>query len=236
MKLERTKHGWTVLRGGEHLGRVRLTENPYHRTNAYLRFFLSEYDPALAPALFAAIRQAVGKPLQVMTGSTNRELTDFLVAGGFSLARRCFEVTAAPSDCALLPDWEELLTCAPEDGEYDECCSLMYDHYQATHKAINPLTAGESVFRAVLPQEVFFDRRGGEITALAFVEGQEIAFVWGRTEEEFLPFASALLRTLFARGGAVSFECDDCDGPALWLCALVGAPEDGESFDTYLYK
>ena len=236
MKLERTAHGWTVLRRGEPLGRVRLTENPYHRTNAYLRFFLSEYDHALAPALFAEIRQAAGKPLQVMTESADRALTEFLVAGGFSLARRCFEVTASPADCGVLPDWEELLTCTPEDGEYDDCCRILYDHYQATHAAINPFTGEESTFRSALPTEVFFDRRGGEITALAFVEGQEIAYVWGRTEEEFLPFASALLRTLFARGGAVSFECDDCDGPALWLRALAGAPEDGESFNTYLYK
>ena len=235
MTLERTKHGWTVLRGGEYLGRVRAEENPYHRTNTYLRFFLSEYDHTLAPAIFAAIRQDTEKPLQVMTPSGNRALTEFLAAGGFRLARRCFEVTAVPADCAGLPDGEEPLTCTPEDGGYDACCRLAYDHYQATHGAINPFTGEESTFRAALPQEVFYDRRDGEIVALAFVEGQEIAYVWGRSEEEFIPFAAGLLQALFTRGGEVFFECDDCDRPALWLRSLFPGEAPEESFDTYLY-
>ena len=218
------------------LGIVTLYDNPFHRRNAYVRLDAEEWRPDQAPALFAALRAEAGRPLQVMAPSEDTQLAELLTAGGFCLARRCWEVTAAPGDYIGPEGREAPVWLTAEDEAYGLCAERLYEHYKRTHEAVNPLTAGRDVFCACLPGEAACRWAGDQLTALAFVEGNELAYVWGRSEEDFLPFAAGLVEEMFRRDRLLFFECDDRDGPALWLKSLFRAPENEGSYDTYIYE
>ena len=226
---------YAVETEGGALGTVTLYDNPFHRRHAYVKLDGDQWSPDQAPALFAALRAEAGRPLQVMTPSWDTRLTDLLTAGGFRLARRCWEVTASPGDYVGPDGLEEPVWLAAEDAAYGLCAKMLYEHYKKTHEAVSPLTADRDVFCASLPQQAACRTAGGEVAALAFVEENEIAYVWGRSEEEFISFAAGLVKEMFRRDRLLFFECDDCDGPALWLKSLFRAPENEGSYDTYVY-
>lgn len=227
--------GYSVCLKEEVLGTVTVEENPFHRENAYVKLDFTRWEESCAPELFEELARLTGRPLQVMTSSRDTQLTAFLAAGGFCRARRCWEMTVSPEDYLGPEGWEEPVWITEEDEAYDLCCSRLYGHYRKTHEAVNPLTVERDVFCACLPGTAACRTVEGALAALAFVEDSEIAYVWGRSKEEFLPFAADLIRQLFTRDRLIFFECDDCDEPALWLKGLF-RPRDESSFDTYLYK
>lgn len=163
---------------------------------------------------------------------------DFLIAGGFELKRRCYELQAHAADLTV-----SLLNTVPltkvTDGtvEYDRCCKLLYDYYSETHYAISPLTVDADTFCADLPSTVLCHISEGKIVHFAFVEadenGYEIAYVGTTRQPDFKLFAKSLAAVLFRECDYITAECDDADPAAMELKSLFNLPS-GMTYNTYV--
>lgn len=232
--LTRNKDIVTVCGDETPIGTICLFENPYHKQNCYIKLQLKCYDNSISEELFEKLSRMIRRPLQAMVRSNDTEVTSFLAAGGFVCKRKCYEVEAAKVD--YVGASTQLPICWTHTGEqaYDLCCKLMYEHYIETHKDINPWTAGVFDFCENLPGDVCCEMDGDKIVNLAFVEDNEIAYIYGTDPSRFSGFAAALISNFFARHETVFFESDDCDWAAMRLRALF-ANQDETSFDTYIY-
>lgn len=226
--------GFDVLVDGRSLGNVETYHNPFHSRNCYLRLQLEDYDTCIAKPLVEALKEKIGSPLQVMLPSSEKEVTDFLVAGGFQRKRRCFEMEVTREDLKPGSNFGVMLQqFQAGTPEYNACCGLLFAQYSKNHEIVNPLTASLSDFCAELPQTVFCKNGESRVIHFAFVEDNEIAYVGSTEVQTFSDFARALLENMFAQYERFFFECDDCDEAAMTLKNLftVGVLE---SFDTYL--
>lgn len=225
-----------VFRLNRSIGYISIRYNPYHAQNAYLSLELTQYDPSIAKTVFQLLRSKLSHPLQVMLYAHEIEKCAFLLAGGFQKKRQCCEVNVSSAD--LISTVKE---CVPitqntrTDPAYQDCCKLLYDSYTEKHKAINPFTAGKDLFYAELPDTVIFYRSDDKIVHFAFIEQNEIAYIGTSNQSNFSDFAQTLLARILAEYDSVSFECDDCDLPAMQLKAFFHF-SDTDSYDTYVLE
>lgn len=217
-----------------HIGTICLSENPHHKRNCCVELKLRYYDNAVSAELFEKLSQMIRRPLQVMVNSDDTKITSFLTDGGFVCKRKCYEVEVTKEDWIGTETPVSLRSAHKGDEMYDRCSKIMYERYKDTHKDINPWTAESDDFRKNLPSDVLCEADGDAIVNLAFVEENEIAYVYGADPSRFSGFAAALVQKLFARHETVFFESDDCDWAAMRLRALF-ANQDETSFDTYVY-
>ena len=236
--LEKHENSFVVYRDQCSIGTVALHDNPYHMRNCYLKLDLSSYPEVISRELFWQIAQEVNRPLQVMISSEELEQITFLNAGGFSCRRKCYGMEATLSDLATgFPGGSSclLLSCMRGSVEYTMCCKLMYDTYIQNHALINPWTAGFDIFCEKLPDHVLYTEQNGEISELAFVEGNEIAYVYGNRSDRFHSFTTSLVFQLFEQYETICFESDNCDWASMALRALF-ANQSEESYDTYVLE
>lgn len=219
----------------EGLGALECGVNRFHSGHIYLRPRLERYDLAQSGPLFEELARRLGKPLQVMCGSGEKALIEFLERGGFVLRRRCFECEAdrAVLDGAMVPPIP-LLRCGTGEHAYEICCRLLYEKYKRDHAAVNPLTAALEEFSGGLPETVLCEEREGEIVHFAFVEGNELAYMGGG-EQGFGRFVLAASALLLEEYESICFEADDCDRTAMAAKALL-CPEATESWHTYVRR
>ena len=233
--IQRKDKQYAVHSDGQFCGTVDVSESLYHGRNIYLTFDLNSFETCEAKELFHLLCRDLRRGLQVMTDSENDELIRFLLRGGFSCVRKCYEVEAERQDLLGAGGVTPLYRCRPGMAEYDMCCRLMYEHYKATHENVNPWTAGFEVFASLMPEEVVYAVSQGQISALAFLEENEIAYVWGMEREMFRDFARSLVDQMFQMYDKVFFEYDDVDWVAMELGALF-PQRIGSSFNTYVYS
>lgn len=220
------------------IGSVTITSNPFHDQTCHVSLRLDEYDLRLARPLCELLRAEFAKPLQVMLYSWETEKSEFLLHGGFRLARRCYE---AEITARALPfevsEKNGFSIIRKGDPDYGICCLHVYRSYAQTHQCVSPLTASYEAFCEQLPDMVICERASEGIRHLAFVEesdeDMEIAYVASEDEASFAGFAEKLLSYLSVRAVRVCFECDDYDPIAMTLCRVSGA-DCGESYDTYI--
>ena len=220
------------------IGKVTVTENPFHAETCHISLLLDGYDLRLARPLCELLRAELGRPLQVMLYSWETDKTDFLTAGGFRLVRRCYEVEVTAEALPFAATGEQDLTCIRKgEADYEACCLSAYGHYVCTHRDVSPLTASFADFCEELPDTVICERNAEGILHAAFMEesdeDMEIAYAASADEGTFAGFAVKLLSCLSSRAVRVCFECDDCDPLAMTLCHVSGAACT-ESFDTYI--
>lgn len=225
----------SVYEDGIYLGIIRLSENPFRKQNCYLELELECYDNALSAELFEKLFDMVGQPLQAMIDSWEADTAAFLTAGGFKCRRKCYTVDGAKED--YVGKQSDLMLCHAHEGDeiYDLCCRIMYERYKALHRDVSPLTSDLRVFRNQLTSDVLYEADGDTVVNLAFVEGNEIFYIYSADPSRFSGFAPALVDSLFAEHERVSFESDDCDWVGMSLRALFANQEDA-SFDTYIYN
>lgn len=78
--------------------RIHYYRNPWHSRNYYIKMELEYYDIAWAEETFAYIRKHITAPLQIMLSSDEWERINFILAAGFELKRRCFELAVSCRD------------------------------------------------------------------------------------------------------------------------------------------
>lgn len=232
--IEQSANKYRVYRNGINIGTVVLSHNPYHKTNCYVTLKLNCFDLGLSKKLFDKLKEITGCPLQVMVASDNVALTEFLTVGGFICKRRCYEVEVGLED--YIGEIKNVPLCSATTGasEYDRACKEMYAHYIVTHEKINPWTGDYKAFCEKLPETVLYIKSESEISACAFIEGNEIAYVCGRDGDSFKKFAQCLLTFLLSKYKTVCFESDDCDWAAMILRSLFQNLNES-SYDTYIY-
>ncbi len=62
---------------------------------------LKKYDVAIADDLFRCLRKMLGRSLQVMLDSCDTQQAQYLIAGGFEKARRCYEMQVSADEQML---------------------------------------------------------------------------------------------------------------------------------------
>lgn len=215
-------------------GVITLYDNAFHRRNQYLKIDQFRLDTEISAALFQKLYAMLRRPLQIILNANCRKKVDFLIAGGFVRKRRCYAVEASADNFIGTRKQSDILHAEIGETAYDLYCKRMYERYAQTHKAINPLTANLSSFAEKLPPDVYYQKLNGEITHLAFVEDNEIAYVVGEDNACFASFAEALLTKLFVAYQTVCFEADDCDAAAMLLKSLFSGGEISR-YDTFIY-
>lgn len=233
IRLEQENEYYIVWQDDFRLGTVSLYDNLGHMGNRYVKLALDRYDTAISAELFQLLREIAERPLQAMIESNDAEQVQFLMAGGFVCNRKCYEVEACAEDYVGEQSDTSLRNTHRGEPAYDRCCEILFDHYIETHRAVNPWTAGYEAFLEDLPATVVYQELDGRITALAFVEENEIAYICGMDKSEFLDFASSLVTEMFEHYETIFFESDDCDWPAMALKSMF-ANQDETSFDTFV--
>ena len=219
---------------GTPVGSVHLYDNPCHKQNRYVRLELTRPDPSFSAELCEQLHRMENRPLQATVESDDSRTVEFLTAGGFVCKRKCYEVEASGADRLVTAPPAMLLRARRDTPEYETCCRLLYDHYVETHRPVNPWTAGYLFFLDALPDEALYETVDGETAALAFVEGNEIAYVYCAELSLFPGFAAALTEEIFSCHETVCFESDDCDPIAMELRSMF-ANQSENSFDTYIF-
>lgn len=232
--LEQVDDRYLVRWNGESIGSARLYDNPCHKKNCYVELELERLDAEISTELFRKLQDISKRPLQVMVESDNTAMVSFLTAGSFVCRRKCYEVEAGAGDYIGGKGDVQLFYSHAGDVEYDRCCYMMFDYYAETHKAVSPWTADYETFCRSMPADVAFAKQDGEIAALAFVEGDEIAYACGADKQVFTEFARCLVAAMLESNETICFECDDCDWAAMQL-KFMFKNQDETSFDTYVY-
>ena len=220
-----------IFKNGAFIGKVSLSENDFHNQNIYLKFDFVLSDEGDCRELFSKIYAAVKRPLQAMLYSNDEETAKMLSLGGFELKRKCYETEAEKADyLGNIINSEPLFTQRGEE-KYKKFAKLLYDNYIEQHKDINPFSAGYSSFCEKLPESVYYD----ESENFAFIEENEIAYIYASDTASFKNFAESAVSLIFEKYETVCFESDDNDFTAMLLKSLF--KENGEpSYDTYVYN
>lgn len=216
-----------------YIGNIIYSINPYHNGHFYLKLQLQQYDTGVAKELFDLISKKLDKPLQIMILSEEKDVISFIQKAGFNCKRKCYEVDASVQDYIGKKTKEMLSFALVGDALYERCCEIIFDRYISTHKGINPWTGTKEEFFTLLPKTVFYEMDNETIRNLAFVEDNEIAYVYGEDKNKFVSFMQKLIIEMFEQNETIVFEADDCDEYAMELKRLFRNQTEG-SFDTYI--
>lgn len=97
-------------------------------------------------------------------------------------------------------------------SEYDACCIRVFAHYVKTHRSVSPYTATQEAFVSQLPEVAIYMPN---FEAVAFIEHNEIAYLYGDNLHCIVEFVQTLLERLFVQYDRVYFEADDTDPVAM---------------------
>lgn len=212
---------------------MKIYQNRFHDGHVYLSIDDFEVDK-IQSSEFEKVMYEYQKPLQVMVKSSNRQLVQLLNKSGFQLKRRCYEVEVSESDLITLATQLHIIFKSVKGSEeYFECAKDMFLYYKKTHALVNPLTASLEEFMDVLPVDVVYFKEINKIEAAAFIENNEIAYIYANNTDSFEKFAGALINYLFGLNKTIYFEADDTD----WVATKLRNKflvENKESYDTYI--
>lgn len=233
LEFHRTSNQITIHYHKQALGHITLYSNPYHQGKTYLTLDLLNFPLDMAELLLQSLLQESELGFQVMLSSDDREKIAFLTAGGFTRRRRCFELELNRPHLLEPVLTHPIHKARRGQDDFSTSAQLMFSHYQATHQAINPWTAGQERFEELLPDTVFYTKQDGQVTNLAFVEDNEIAYMTGRDLQDFQSFINQVIKSLFSQYEIITTEVDDCDPYAMTLLGFCQTPPPN-SWDTYL--
>lgn len=212
---------------------IKVKINPLHNANYYLDVNFQGINMENAKELFDEFAKDLDRPLQIMLSSEEIEKIKILKAAGFVCKRKCYEVEAEEQDYIAGKGEGEVQYFYVGGAVYEQCCGRMLNRYISTHKDINPWSGSKEDFLAKLPECVACFCADGNLTSFAFIEEEEIAYLYGENLQEFRAFAKVLIAEMFGKYEAITFEADDCDELAMELKSMF-ANQDEESFDTYI--
>lgn len=215
------------------LNGIKIKKNPYHNDHYYLDIDFERIDLDDKSKMFKEIAQKLGRPLQVMISSKEKYKIAVLNAAGFRCKRKCYQVEAKRNDYVGTEKYLPIQYSYRGEKSFEICCERMLKRYVMTHQNVSPWTGSKEDFVAQLPDCVTYLCSEDEVSCFAFVENEEIAYVDGKSLQEFHEFAQALISDMFRRYERITFESDDCDEMAMELRRLF-LNQSEDSFDTYV--
>ena len=202
----------------------KLYRNAFHDNNIYIDF--EDEDMESLPS-FRDLADSYGRPLQLILDGRDALKRDFISKNDFKLMRTCYVCEFSFSDMRTRPCHAKVKR-AVKNRDFSWA---YYLHYKKMHQAINPLTATFEDFVKILPDEVYYlDEKN-----FAFVEDNEIAYVFAEDSLNGDDFLLAICQTIFNNYETIVFEADDVDPIAMRLKNnfLHGFVETTE---TWIYK
>lgn len=213
---------------------IKTYTNKYHQTNLYLVGNLLIKDDYTE---LATLQHQTKKTLQCMVLSTDEVVIKILEFMGFCCVRKCYELEVVEYDLVDTSQSKKadiLRFTNRKTPEYMACAYQVYQYYQKTHQPISPLTVTFEQFLDILPNQVCYYMIGEEVTHLAFVEDNEIAYVYSNDLASFKQFALQLVQWLLKKYDTIGFEADNIDEVAMTLKSLFKEPTCSETYDTYI--
>lgn len=213
---------------------MKVYRNKYHNNHIYLSIEDSEV-PHLYSAMFEELIEKHREPLQIMVSSDAEQLIGILEQSGFQLKRKCYEMDVCIANLAMprVTDFTVLSEARRGSLVYAEIAEMMYAYYADTHVAINPLTATLEEFDEMLPNIVLYSKTSNKVDSAAFIDDNEIAYVFSYTKEHFFHFAGCLLAYMFSKFDRIVFESDDSDWCATMLKEMFSVSPE-LSYDMYI--
>ena len=187
--------------------------NSFHNSNVYFKIDEVKLFDKLNSELLNKLSNYFGKPIQIMISSERKDVTNVLKNLGFERKRVCYEIEVCKEYYCIYEKDDEikLITAHKGSKEFEICADLMLERYMKTHLEINPWTGKRNDFLNILPEKVIYEKKDDSIENLAFIENEEVAYVFGKDIDSFRKFSSNLIFNLFEKCKNIYFEADDCD-------------------------
>lgn len=212
---------------------ISIKKNHFHKKNIYVDFDLDDMKNINIDT-FRKISEENHAPLQMMIDHEETDKRDFIKNNGFKRMRVCYSMSVRKSDM-LKRCIAKLYLFHAKEGEtiYDELAKIYFAYYKKTHKSINPLTVDFDEFKNILTKDVYYNDEDG--IALAFVEDNELAYVYASDLDKADDFFKSLCEKLFNNYEEIFFEADDVDASAMQLKNIFSGGVD-EITETWIYK
>lgn len=211
---------------------IKTKKNPFHNQNLYIDFDLDDMKNINIDT-FRKISEENHAPLQMMIDHEETDKRDFIKNNGFKRMRVCYGMSVRKRDmlkkCIAKLD---LFHAKEGDEKYFELAKIYFEYYKKTHESINPLTVDFDEFKNILTKDVYYNDEDG--MALAFVEDNEIAYVYTSDLDKADEFFYSLCEKLFNYYEEIFFEADDVDESAMRLKNIFIDGVD-EITETWIY-
>lgn len=212
---------------------ISIKKNHFHKKNIYIDFDLDDMKNINIDT-FRKISEENHAPLQMMIDHEETDKRDFIKYNGFKRMRVCYGMSVRKSDMPT-KSIAKLDLFHAKEGEaiYDELAKIYFEYYKKTHESINPLSVDFDEFKNILTKDVYYNEEDG--MALAFVEDNEIAYVYASDLAKADEFFYSLCEKLFNDYEEIFFEADDVDESAMRLKIIFSGGVD-EITETWIYK
>ena len=212
---------------------ISIKKNHFHKKNIYIDFDLDDMKNINRDS-FKAISEENHAPLQMMIDGYDTKKKDFIEENGFKRVRNCYGMIVRKDDLIKKETAKINLLLAKEgDEKYFELAKIYFEYYKKTHESINPLSVDFDEFKKILTRDVYYNDEDG--MALAFVEDNEIAYVYASDIAKADDFFKSLCEKLFNDYEEIFFEADDVDESAMRLKNIFSGGVD-EITETWIYR
>lgn len=212
---------------------IKTKKNPFHNQNLYIDFDLEDIKNINIDT-FRKISEENHAPLQMMIDGDDTKKKDFIEENGFKRVRTCYSMSVRRDDL-LRKETAKINLLLAKEGEtiYDELAKIYFDYYKKTHKSINPLSVDFEEFKEILTKYVYYNIESG--ISFAFVEDNEVAYVYTSDLDKADDFFKSLCEKLFNDYEEIFFEADDVDASAMHLKNIFSGGVD-EITETWIYN
>lgn len=212
---------------------ISIKKNPFHKKNIYIKFDLDDMKN-INTDTFKSMSEENHAPLQMMVDSSETKKKNFIKKHGFKRMRTCYSLVVSKDDMLSKKIARTNLLFAKEgEAIYDELAKIYFDYYKKKHESVNPLTVDFNEFNKILPNNVYYNDDAG--LQLAFVEDNELAYVFASNPEKADKFYLSVCYKLFDEYREIFFEADDVDESAMRLKNLFSGGVD-EITETWIYR
>lgn len=212
---------------------ISIKKNHFHKKNIYIDFDLDDMKNINRDS-FKAISEENHAPLQMMIDGDDTKKKDFIEENGFNRVRTCYGMSVRRDDLIRKETAKINLLLAKEgDEKYFELAKIYFEYYKKTHESINALTVDFDEFKNILTKDVYYNEEDG--MALAFVEDNEIAYVYASDIAKADEFFYCLCEKLFNDYEEIFFEADDVDASAMHLKNIFIGGVD-EITETWIFR
>lgn len=211
---------------------ISIKKNHFHKKNIYIDFDLDDMKNINRDS-FKAISEENHAPLQMMIDGDDTKKKDFIEENGFKRVRTCYGMIVRRDDLIKKETAKINLLLVKEGVEkYFELAKIYFEYYKKTHESINSLSVDFDEFKNILTKDVYYNDEDG--IALAFVEDNEIAYVYASDLAKADEFFYCLCEKLFNDYEEIFFEADDVDASAMHLKNIFIGGVD-EITETWIY-